>query len=180
VVACGKQGEKMNNSLLLPIIVVLVVLIIGYVLLGPRRRRHQTTHHHHAKRRAIKTLLRRVDHGARIAYEHGCQRSPHWSRVADEHLLREPACVACGYRGRHVQVHHVKPFHLHPDLELDPNNLITLCEARGREHHLLLGHLDSWHSYNEHIRADAKHFYRKTAAQIRDDLRWRKLMVGRP
>ena len=177
--ACGKEGEKMNNSLLLPIIVVLVVLIIGYILLGPRRRRHRATHHH-AKRRALKNLLRRVDHGARIAVEHGLQRSPHWSRVADEHLLREPACVACGYKGRHVQVHHVKPFHLHPDLELDPNNLITLCEARGREHHLLLGHFDSWHSYNEHIRADVRHFYRKTAAQIRQDMKWQKMMMQRP
>ncbi|MBA2395815.1 MAG: HNH endonuclease [Ktedonobacteraceae bacterium] len=169
----------MNNALLLPIIVVLVVLLIGYILLAPRRRRHQAIHHH-TKRRVVKNLLKRVDHGARVAIEHGHQRSPLWPGVADAHLLREPSCVVCGYRGRHVQVHHVKPFHLHPNLELDPNNLITLCEAGGREHHLILGHLDSWQSYNEHVRADAKHYYRKTAAQIRDDLRWRKMMVERP
>ncbi len=130
-----------------------------------------------------KTLLRpgrRTDHGAHIARRHGHDRSPHWARVAKEHLLREPHCVACGYKGGKLQVHHIKPFHLHPQLELDPHNLITLCEARGREHHLLLGHLGEWGSYNEHIREDVKHFYRKTAAQIRADLHWQKKMTQRP
>jgi 5-methylcytosine-specific restriction endonuclease McrA len=83
--------------------------------------------------------------------------------------------VACGYKGKNLQVHHIKPFHLHPHLELDPQNLITLCE-----HHLLLGHLDAWDSYNERIREDAKHFYRKSAAQIRADTRWQKKMAQRP
>jgi hypothetical protein len=88
--------------------------------------------------------------------------------------------MACGYKGRKLQVHHIKPFHLHPNLELDPGNLITLCEARGRDHHLLLGHLDAWDSYNEHVREDVKHFYRKSAAQIRADLRWQKKVMQRP
>jgi len=100
--------------------------------------------------------------------------------VAREHRHREPACAACGYKGKKLQVHHIKPFHLHPHLELDPQNLITLCEARGREHHLLLGHLDAWDSYNEHIRNDVKHFHRKTAAQIRADVHWQKKMAQRP
>lgn len=107
-------------------------------------------------------------------------RSPEWARVAMEHRRREPACVVCGYKGRKVQVHHIKPFHLHPQLELDPHNLITLCEARGRNHHLLLGHLNSWESYNEHIREDAKHFRHKSAREIRADAHWQKKVLQRP
>jgi 5-methylcytosine-specific restriction endonuclease McrA len=100
--------------------------------------------------------------------------------VERAHLLREPACVACGHRGKHLQVHHIKPFHLHPQLELDPNNLITLCQAPGREHHLLLGHLDAWESYNENVRHDARHYYDKSAAHIRADHTWQKKVLQRP
>lgn len=122
----------------------------------------------------------RIDHGAYVARKHGRERSPQWPRVEHEHRLREPACAVCGYKGKHIQVHHIKPFHLHPHLELDPNNLITLCCAKGRDHHLLLGHLDSWHSYNEQVRVDARHFHHQTAAQIRADKHWQKKMALRP
>src|SRR3989442_7647586 len=128
-----REGEAMNTSLLVPLLLLVAVLIAGVALLRLIRRK-------------------KPDHGAHVARRHGHERSPQWARVAHEHLLREPACVACGYKGKHLQVHHIKPFHLHPHLELDPDNLITLCQARGREHHLLLGHLDAWDSFNEHIR----------------------------
>ena len=160
----------LSVTLLVAVVVIVVVLIVGFALLRPARKAHH-------RRRVMHKLK---DHGAHIARKHGHERSPEWHRVAMEHRLREPACVVCGYKGKKLQVHHIKPFHLHPHLELDPDNLITLCEARGREHHLLLGHLDSWASYNEHIRADAKHFHRKTAAQIRADLGWQKKMAQRP
>lgn len=173
-------------------LVAAVILILGTALLvglGKRRKHHR--HHplehsgalQHAKHKVIKNgkgLLKKADHGAMTAIEHGIKRSPLWRHVEKEHLLREPACVVCGYKGRWVQVHHVKPFHLHPDLELDPHNLITLCERSGRDHHLLLGHFDDWKSYNEHIRADAKHYAHKNAAQIRADLIWQKKMSLRP
>jgi 5-methylcytosine-specific restriction endonuclease McrA len=167
------------------LLIVIIVLIIGLALLQRtnRRRRHHRTNYTPAsrRRRSISGVLKReIDHGARIAQQHGLVRSPEWHRVEKEHLLRQPACAACGYRGRKVQVHHIKPFHLHPQLELDPSNLITLCAARGREHHLLLGHLDEWESYNEHVRADVKRFYRKSAAQIRADVAWQKKMAQRP
>jgi 5-methylcytosine-specific restriction endonuclease McrA len=166
--------------LLLVILAILAVLIVVSTLLQRstrRRRRRATTQRR--KSRAWRILPRQHDHGARIARQHGRERSPEWSRVAREHLQRQPACVACGYK-KNLQVHHIKPFHLHPQMELDPDNLITLCAARGREHHLLLGHLDEWSSYNEHIRADAKRFYRKTANQIRTDLGWQKKSAQRP
>ncbi len=151
----------MYSSWLFTLLMIIVVLFLGAALL------HLTYHS-------------RLDYGAHIARKHGKARSPQWARVAREHRLREPACVVCGYKGRKLQVHHIKPFHLHPQLELDPKNLITLCETRGREHHLLLGHLEAWESYNEHIREDATHFHHKTAAQIRADSRWQKRKAQRP
>ncbi len=111
---------------------------------------------------------------------HGTARSPQWSRVEKEHLMREPACVACGYRGHGLQVHHVKPFHLHPNLELDPRNLITLCEVKGRDHHLLLGHLDELESYNVNVREDVKRYHGKSADHIRGDAAWQKAVAKRP
>ena len=168
------------------LLIVVIVLIIVFALLQRtgRRRRHRAGNAPLTRGRGIRgirrVIKREIDHGAHIARKHGHERSSEWSRVQKEHLRREPACVACGYKGRKVQVHHIKPFHLHPQLELDPNNLITLCAARGREHHLLLGHLDEWASYNEHIRADVKRFYHKSSAQIRADLAWQKKMTQRP
>ncbi len=154
----------MNISLPMLLLIVIAVFIAGLIIALLMRRSGGSS----------------VDHGAHVARKHGLERSPEWPRVEHEHRKREPACAACGYKGKHIQVHHVKPFHLHPHLELDPNNLITLCCARGRDHHLLLGHLDSWHSYNEHVRADAKHFHHKSAAQIRADIHWQKKMALRP
>lgn len=163
----------MNSSFVILLLVVVAIVIVGIILFQQRARKAR-----HRRERGLRR--KKLDYGAHVARKHGRERSPEWGRVAREHLLREPECVACGYRGRKLQVHHIKPFHLHPQLELDPDNLITLCEARGREHHLLLGHLDAWDSYNEHIRADAKHFFRKSAAQIRADLHWQKKMALRP
>lgn len=167
----------MNNLLPIAFLVIIVALIAGSTLLRPTRKTHALK-----KGQLKKTHLMRksLDYGAHIARAHGHERSPEWSRVAKEHRLREPACMACGYKGRKLQVHHIKPFHLHPHLELDPHNLITLCEARGRNHHLLLGHLSAWESYNEHIRDDVKRFYRKTAAQIKADIAWQKKVAQRP
>lgn len=167
----------MNSSWLIYLtVVVLLVAAIAFVrqAIGTPKRRTGKTN------RARKSTSKRRDYGGEIARRHGHDRSPEWSRVRRQHLLGEPACVACGHKGKGLQVHHIKPFHLHPQLELDPRNLITLCEGRGRDHHLLLGHLNAWESYNEHVRDDARRFYRKTAAQIRADLHWQKKVLQRP
>lgn len=168
------------------LLIVIIVLIVAFALLQRtgRRRRHRTGNAPVRRGGGIRSIggaiKREIDHGAHIARQHGHDRSPEWSRVQKEHLRREPACAVCGYKGRKVQVHHIKPFHLHPQLELDPRNLITLCAARGREHHLLIGHLDEWASFNENVRADVKRFYRKSGAQIRADLAWQKKVANRP
>ena len=85
-----------------------------------------------------------------VPADHAESRSGHWPKVRAEHLLVEPACAACGHNVD-LEVHHVKPFHLHPDLELVDGNLVTLC----RRCHQLLGHLDQWKSFNREVREDA-------------------------
>jgi hypothetical protein len=89
----------------------------------------------------------------------GHARSPHWHAVREAHITREPTCQGCGL-SHGLNVHHVKPFHLHRDLELDPANLITLCESAGHNCHLWLGHLGSWKSFNARVRIWAKAFFR--------------------
>jgi hypothetical protein len=91
--------------------------------------------------------------------------------------------------GAGVQVHHVIPFHWcvllgRPDLELDPRNLITLCEAEagrpGEDHHLLVGHVDSFRSANLDVEVDAGvTFHGMTGVAIRADARWRAKVAGR-
>ena len=87
-------------------------------------------------------------------------RSPKWPALQRKHLKLYPQCEACGTTLA-LNVHHVKPFHLYPDLELDPKNLITLC----RDHHFSIGHdpdgpwapaRPSWKAENPNVRRDAK------------------------
>jgi hypothetical protein len=89
------------------------------------------------------------------------KRSSHWPAVRAAHLKDHPGCAVCGDT-KHVNVHHIHPFHLHPQLELDPENLITLCED---EHyvncHLFIGHLGNFHGYNPAVIADAAEWRKK-------------------
>lgn len=130
-----------------------------------------------------------VDHGAAEAARHGIARSPEWPRVEHAHLQAQPQCVACGAAGPGLQVHHMFPFHYcvalgRPDLELDPRNLITLCETEegkpGSNHHLLIGHLDDFKSSNLDVDVDAKTtFHGMDAAAIRADPRWKQKEAAR-
>jgi len=43
-----------------------------------------------------------------------------------------------------------------PDFELDPRNLLTPCVHHDCEHHVLIGHLDDYESYNRHVLAFVK------------------------
>jgi hypothetical protein len=62
-----------------------------------------------------------------------------------------------------LEVHHKQPFHLQPEFELDPDNLITLCEANkgGVNCHLFVGHLGSFKSFNPNVMADAAAWLQK-------------------
>ncbi len=78
-------------------------------------------------------------------------RSPHWGKVRKEHLKKEPVCQWCGGKKR-LQVHHIIPFHVNPAKELDPRNLITLCEKKGLDCHLEKGHLGNFRQFDLYVR----------------------------
>lgn len=84
----------------------------------------------------------------------GVPRSGKWRGVRNDHLANHSTCAACGDK-RMLNVHHVQPFHLFPELELEPTNLITLCEVPSHSCHFMIGHLASWSAYNPHVREDA-------------------------
>ena len=84
---------------------------------------------------------------------HGMARSPKWPGVEKLHLKFHPVCEACG-SDKKLNVHHKKPFHLFPQLELDMNNLITLC--MDKECHIKIGHGDNFKDYNPDVEADAQ------------------------
>lgn len=81
-------------------------------------------------------------------------RSPRWPWVRQSHLAQEPWCRACGGTLA-LEVHHIIPFHVAPELELVTSNLITLCEARPTLCHLVRGHLHDWRKINPAIVAQS-------------------------
>jgi hypothetical protein len=84
-------------------------------------------------------------------------RSPKWKDVRKTHLLSHNSCAACGKK-KNLEVHHIKPVHTHPELELDPDNLITLCE---NSCHILYGHLMDFKSWNPDVIIDCKQILKK-------------------
>ena len=80
-------------------------------------------------------------------------RSSHWKVVRDNFVKNNPACAACGSKTK-LQVHHMQPFHLYPNLELSHDNLICLC-MDVNECHLLIGHGDDYKCYNPNVKEDA-------------------------
>lgn len=87
----------------------------------------------------------------------GVKRSDGWPEARKEHLVSFPVCVVCGSK-KNLQVHHIHPFHLYPELELNPDNLITLCEddGNGCDCHLFIGHLGNFRTYNPDVKEDAE------------------------
>lgn len=93
-------------------------------------------------------------------------RSGHWPTVRKEHLEAHPACEVCGGLEK-LEVHHIHPFHLHPDLELNPNNLVTLCEVDPLLNcHRIFGHLDNFRGWNPDVIEDAKDWRKKFQQNI--------------
>lgn len=85
----------------------------------------------------------------------GQQRSGAWRKVRAEHLKAHPKCEVCGGISK-LEVHHIVPFHTQPELELEPSNLITLCENRayGNICHLWFGHLGDYSLINPKVASD--------------------------
>lgn len=109
-----------------------------------------------------------MDAGQVVAGSHLLLRSSHWNSVAHDFKQAHPYCFACGpdaaYPLNFIQVHHEIPFHFcilldRPDLELDPRNLLTLCQGDRLDildHHLSIGHEGDFRRYNPNVRRDCK------------------------
>lgn len=80
-------------------------------------------------------------------------RSPNWRSVRKEHLSNDPICNACG-KDNDLEVHHIVPVHVNSELELEVDNLITLCSRC----HLVFGHLSHYKSWNENVVDDCKNY----------------------
>lgn len=90
------------------------------------------------------------------------KRSSKWSSLRKSFLETNNFCAACGGT-IFLEVHHIEPFHENPSLELDTNNLITLCDKPGKDNcHLEIGHLGSFKSKNPNVREDAAKALEKT------------------
>jgi 5-methylcytosine-specific restriction protein A len=83
------------------------------------------------------------------------ERSPQWDRTRKLFAIANPFCAACGGK-IDLQVHHCRPFHLYPELELVQANLIVLCENKGRHCHLRIGHSWDWKAFNPNVCRDAQ------------------------
>jgi 5-methylcytosine-specific restriction protein A len=90
----------------------------------------------------------------------GAVRSSKWPAVMKAYRAEHPNCAVCGSKGNllnPLNCHHKTPFHTHPELELESSNLIMLC----RVHHLWVGHLGNFKSWNETVEQDSKYWLDK-------------------
>jgi hypothetical protein len=85
--------------------------------------------------------------------------------VRKHHLEKNPTCAACGGTTL-LNVHHIQPFHIHPELELDPTNLITLCEDPMKLCHCAVGHAFDWKSYVPTVVEDAAYLLKRRQGRI--------------
>lgn len=88
-------------------------------------------------------------------------RSSQWPKVRAEYLKKHPTCAVCDGTKK-LEVHHITPFSDNSALELDANNLITLCEGKkGLNCHFVFGHLCNYQKSNPDVRKDASEWNKK-------------------
>lgn len=83
------------------------------------------------------------------------KRSPMWASV-EKYFLASPTnqvCACCG-SAKKLQVHHLHPFAVYPEKELEFNNLVPLCMENLC--HLKLGHGGDFQCYNPFLLDDLK------------------------
>lgn len=88
-------------------------------------------------------------------------RSPKWTNLRKKHLEKNNVCAACG-RDKKLEVHHIEPVHINPDRELDPTNLVTLCD---NPCHFVFGHLMNYKSWNQEVIGDCERYYEKVRSR---------------
>ena len=87
------------------------------------------------------------------------KRSDDWPKLRRLFIKQHPECTICGTR-KGLTAHHILPIWIYPALELEPTNLITLCNS-GANHHFTFGHLCNYKSHNEHIVRDAEYWRKR-------------------
>lgn len=79
-------------------------------------------------------------------------RSTAWPKCRSNFLNTPGNGYCCVCRtNKLLNVHHKKPYHLFPDLELVFSNLITLCETPTHNCHFIVGHCLDWTAYNPKV-----------------------------
>jgi hypothetical protein len=87
-------------------------------------------------------------------------RDGRWPALSRRWLAAHPCCAACGTK-RGCVPHHIIPVSWDAAHELDETNLITLCGP----HHLWIGHLGDFKSFNASVVADAALWIGKITAR---------------
>jgi len=85
-------------------------------------------------------------------------RSANWKIIRKQHLKENNSCCGCGRKDK-LEVHHIEPYHVNSNRELDPSNLITLCKSC----HFIIGHLMDWSSWNIDVVSDCRVYLHKVS-----------------
>jgi hypothetical protein len=81
----------------------------------------------------------------------GVPRSPQWPKKEKEFKSAHPECSCCLSKNN-LQVHHKKPYHTNPELELVDSNLMTVC----RYCHFVICHENNWSNVVVDVEHQAK------------------------
>ena len=92
------------------------------------------------------------------------KRSSQWDDVRYAFAEKNQTCAVCK-SDKKLQIHHCVPFHHDSSLELDPENLISLCMDKF-DCHIQIGHGDNFKFYNENVRQDAEMLINTPADQF--------------
>lgn len=77
------------------------------------------------------------------------------TRAKKDYLVLHPECAFCGCQ-KNIEIHHIQPLHLFPNLACDFHNFISLHDNSNNSCHRWFGHLGNFSSkYNPYIREQA-------------------------
>lgn len=108
---------------------------------------------------------------AKQIFESSHPRSPKWPAFEKRIIEAHPFCSFCGQIESKVKLvgHHIQPYHLHPDLELEESNILVVGETcTTGNHHLLLCHYGNWSKWNPDARHLAELFLKNIQEKVSD------------
>jgi len=80
----------------------------------------------------------------------GRRRNKGWRKLRNA-FVKGKTCEVCGSKKK-LEVHHILPFHMYPLFEMEPTNLMVLCDGSNRygikSCHLAVGHLGNYRRSN--------------------------------